>query len=367
MDLKTGIEFEGWNVKPAELAYFAILLLVGLAVYWGIFRIPFIYDDFPHLFYNYRLQQARNLKEILRSGFQETRPLFLLSMAVTYFSAGLKPTFYHIFSLALHFSNALLLFCLVQFFILARHHRPRNFEKLAPFFISAIFLIHPLQTESVSYINSRSGLLMTFFVLFAMVLMVSFRISKKPWERALCYAGVIFSLVCSMLSKENGCVGPLLILLMDRWIIPQNMRHEKKSQTVLIHSGIWATLVTIPLLFIFFQNPHYKTIGFSILDKWQFWMTQPRVLSYFIGSFFLPLSQNIDYDFSLTKSFFDWHFLAATSFIFGLAFLAWRLRKIQPMIALGICWFFIGIAPTNSVVPFFDFVAERHLYLPLIG
>src|SRR6185503_19234453 len=47
--------------------------------------------------------------------------------------------------------------------------------------------------------------------------------------------------------------------------------------------------------------------------------------------------------------------------------LAIRSRQKRPLLSLGVAWYYISMVPTNSIVPFYDFIAERHLYLGLIG
>jgi len=96
-------------------------------------------------------------------------------------------------------------------------------------------------------------------------------------------------------------------------------------------------------------------------------MTQVRVLAFFVLLSLFPLQHNFDYHFRITRHPLDGEFLLALLFLLTLSWLAWRYRSSHKPAAFAWLWFLIALAPTNSLVPFKDFVAERHLYFALMG
>lgn len=359
------------NWKKA--APFLIFYLLGWLLYLPSLHGPFIYDDYPHLVDNFRLQNAATLKEVVFSGYQETRPLFLLSMFVSYKLVGLSPFWFHLFSLLTHLANAILFLVILMRLDAVKPLLPKlkpAWRTMPLYAMATVFLIHPLQTESVSYINSRSGLQMGFFVLLSLLSFIEFRRAeeiggKAKSYRCYWYAASLIAMVASMLSKENGAVAPLLVLTID--LLFFRKAAASWTQRAATHVPLLATLLTLPLLFHFFRNPHVGTIGGLVADKTAIVLTEPRVISYFISSFFLPLWQNIDYDFALTRSPLEIGFILPLLALGLLLTAAVLVARRRPWTALGLLWFFIALAPTNSVVPFFDFVAERHLYLSIAG
>ena len=94
-------------------------------------------------------------------------------------------------------------------------------------------------------------------------------------------------------------------------------------------------------------------------------LTQFRVITYLLGLFFLPINQNVDYDFSMSHSFWEWPVLISFLFLLTLLVLACRLKKKWPLFSFGIFWFFLTISV--NFIPRQHIIAEQQLYLPSIG
>ncbi len=128
-----------------------------------------------------------------------------------------------------------------------------------------------------------------------------------------------------------------------------------------------ALVVVVPVLFLWGKDPHQGTVGAGTIPLIHHWLTQPRVLVTFWSLLLLPLEQNLDYDFRLSTTPLDPAFLGAVLVLVGILGVAVWARRRLPVFSFGILFFFVAIAPTNSLLPFVDFIAERHVYLPMAG
>ena len=135
------------------------------------------------------------------------RPFLFFTFAFNYILAGVKPLIYHLTSNTIHVFNAILIFSLLKRFNLGSSKR----SNLVAFLTSLLFLIHPLQTEAVTYISGRGDVLVAMFMLLALILFQRAEIQGKSWRGWEKILSLIF-LVLGILSRETGIVFPLLAL-----------------------------------------------------------------------------------------------------------------------------------------------------------
>lgn len=326
-----------------QLVFLLVIAIVCFAIYSTGLNGAFIYDDIPHIVNNSGIHQVGDFGAALDSGFQETRPVFLASIAVNYWVSGANPLTYHVVNLLLH----ILCCCLFYYLIRAIENDCKLELPWFPEVSVLIFAVHPLATETVTYINSRSGLLVAALGMGGMLLFLSGR--------------KVAAIVCFLLamgSKESAVVLPVLTLTYLYLFRP-----EARLRDTL---GLFAAMLVVPLLFFLVDNPHEGTIGSDTLPILEHWMTQSRVVVYLLFLVSYPLQQNIDYDFSVSTEP-GLQVIGSAVVLVAVAIGLWRLRRRAPIITYGGFWFFIALAPTNSLVPFKDFIAERHLYLSLAG
>lgn len=351
------------SVSPA---WFLPTLLVVTAAVWATgLDGPFIYDDLPHIEENPGIRDLSNLRAVLQSGYQETRPLYMLSVALCYRLAGNEPLLHHAVNVGLHLANVWLLYRLSQRFWTDQGQPsllPAGWG--APELSAALFAVHPLCTEAVTYINSRSGLMAACFGLSMMHAYFRFRECSTSRRFAYYFVAVV-AYVMALLSKESAVVFPVLLAV---WVLGfRRAPRSSKLRDALWTLPLFACTAVLPVLFALVSNPHDQTIGVEFIPLPHYWMTQVCVVAFFARLCVLPLDHNIDYDFPITSSPLEPRFLLSLIVLTGLGWGALSLRCKAPFLAFGIVWFFVGLAPTNSVVPFVDFIAERHMYFGLMG
>lgn len=145
-------------VLPLRLLF---IIIIGIIVYSNTLNSPFIMDD-DHL-----IVKNNNIRELYNyADCSGTRYLTYLSFAINYRIGGYKVTGYHIFNIALHLSNAILVYLLVAFIFrtpVFRETTSIQYSSILALFSGLIYVSHPVYTQAVTNINQRSILMATFF------------------------------------------------------------------------------------------------------------------------------------------------------------------------------------------------------------
>jgi len=272
----------------------------------------------------------------------QTRPLTYLTFHWNYLAGGQNPLLYHWVNLLLHAANSILVLALARRYV-------------SPFTagcVAVIFALHPLQTESVTYVFARSTLLSTHFALWTLW----FFARGKYLASALMF-GV------SLLAKEETIALPGFLLLLALF----GRRRPKIGYFALLVG--FAALAAGRLLYLI----HVSTIDPGVgrvrgISSGTYLLTQSRVAWIYLRLLIAPFGLNLDREVRLSTSLVSpWTTLPAivalTALIAGLAWLAWKKRSAAALWALG--WFVL-IAPGSSILPQADAMFEHRTYLPMV-
>ena len=350
-------QFRYWLYLGACLAG----LLAVLEVYWPAVNGPFVLDD---VYLPYGLAKYANAP--LQLWLAGMRPVLMFSFWLNYQHTSVQDPFsYHVFNFLLHFANGVFIFLACRRLLNWANVVSARSDLLSCF-AAGLFLLHPGQTESVSYIASRSETLSVFFFLAAFVIFLYRPEGGVRWLRAIATL-ILFAL--AVMTKEHTAILPVLLLLTDCFWSPQvsvaSVRRNWRLYVPLLVSGVLA----LGFVWRVLNRPGANSAGFQLssFTWYQYFFTQCRGIWSYVRLFLFPFGQNLDRDFPISRSIME------PSVIFGLAALvvvtagAWIWRKRFPLAAYGWFAFLVLIAPTSSVVPILDPFAERRLYLPFIG
>ncbi len=344
-----------WRATPW---LFALLVIVtGVAAYWPATSGGYVLDDFDLL-----EPGAPMRAPSFRALLGPERPIVKMSYLANARLGGFDPSGFHLVNILIHCLNALILWrLLAALFAVGRiPERAAAIRDLFVYGIPLLFLLSPIQTESVDYISSRTELLAAVFFLLGLWGFIVYR-ERRPWAAA---AIVLVCLVLSVLSKQDKLVLPAVVLVMDYLILSGcDWRGLRKSWplygTLAAGVAVGAVLVIRPILFV-------QSAGFRL--DWQTYLfTQFRMYFRYLGQLVWPFHLNLDPDIAPSHTLLEhgsWIALLLLAAI-AAAILRWH-RKI-PLVAFGALFFFIMLTPTTSFFPLLDFAAERRLYLPSIG
>src|SRR5579871_403399 len=345
-----------WWLYPAGLA---LALIVVFQVYGPALNGPFLYDDsylpyvtgdfahFPLIFY------LRGL-----------RPILMLSFWLNYQQSGNQVTYsYHAWNVILHFFNSILVYmALRKVLTWAKVERP-GLEILSVFG-AGLFLLHPIQTESVSYVASRSETLSVFFLLGAYVVFLYRRTTGISFGAAI---AVILLFGAAALSKEHAIALVGVLLLTDYFWNPgftfEGLRRNWKLYALAAAVGTYGAIFALRIVR---SSP---SAGFSLKDLtwYQFFFTECRAIWEYFRMFLLPYGQNLDHDFPVSHTIFEHGAIVGLVGLLALIGFAWHYRRRFPLISYGVFTTLILFAPTSSFVPIQDVLVEHRLYLPFIG
>lgn len=337
----------------------AAAFIVVFQVYWSVLSGPFMLDD-TYLPYMTSAYAAAPLKAWI-SGL---RPALMFSYWLNFQHAGNQDTFaYHMVNVLLHLFNGAFIYLAIRKLMSWAKADNWRTETLS-IFAAGLFLLHPVQTESVSYIASRSETLSVFFVLAAFVVFL-YRQTMSVSVGTTLAVLILFGAAC--LSKEHAAVFPVLLILTDYYWNPgfslAGVRRNWKLYVPIVLGGAVAVVFVLRLL----KGASSAGFGMKGLTWYQYFFTECRVIWDYVRLYVVPVGQNVDYDYPFSRTIVEHGAIAGLIGLLAVTMAAWIYRRRFTLASYGWFVFLILLAPTSSFVPINDPIAERRLYLPFIG
>lgn len=345
--------------------YLSIITVLTLLVYSNVLHGEPQMDD-VYVFENAELRSPFTLldRDIYKSFLSGGRPLTALAFSLNHYMWGRETFSFHLTNLIIHILNGILVFVLVRSTLKLTDGGHSNNPDIIAFFTALLFSIHPVQTESVSYIYQRAESLSSLFYLTSLISFIrgyqAESIGKKIVYQGLFFASFIISLLC----KEIAITLPLIAFLYGLYFF----RGDRVWRNIalpgaLILAGIAITALKLNSIQ---GNPN---VGYQLKEytAWEYLLTQLNVIVHYLRLIIFPINQNLDYDYPATKTFFEAGTFMSFALLFSMICLAMSLRKRQRSISFFILWFFITLSPSSSIIPLSDACVEHRLYLPSIG
>jgi tetratricopeptide (TPR) repeat protein len=353
--------------KPAVLeskpslwwAYAAAALSAVILAFWAYgpsLHGPFLFDDTVLPF------ALPNFAAPLSVWVRGVRPLLMASYWVNAQISGEDTYSYHVVNVLIHLLATGFVFLIIR--RLLEWARVESSRNLLAAFAAAIFLLHPLQTESVAYLAGRSEAASDMLVFAAYTVFIYRKKTAITWPAV---AGVLLLFGAAVLTKEHTVVFPALLLLTDYWWNPgfsfQGIKRNWKIYAPVVLGALGGVLLFRDLIL------HAPTAGFGMKDfTWyQYFFTQCRALFVYPALFLLPAGLRVDWDFPVSYSILDHGAIFGLLALIALAAAAWWYRRGFPLAAFGFFAYLLLMAPTSSVLPIRDPVAERRIYLAMPG
>jgi len=348
-------------VARAPLWPLALLVLTACIVYANSFTGVFLLDDVRSIVENQGIRSFDHL--------WNDRPLVTLTLALNYHFGQLAVWGYHLVNLVIHLLAGLILYGLVRRILLLDTFRA-SFERNAHVIalaIALIWLVHPLQTQGVTYIIQRGESMMALFYLLTLYFVFRGINEKSPRRWFSC---AVVACALGMLSKAVMVTAPVVVLLLD-----VGFATRSPGETLRRRWGLYVGLATTWIVLgttgvpgvIFTTDPaqnHSAGFSYQGFSSLEYLQTQPAVILHYLRLAIWPHPLCLDY----------WWPIATTpaaivppglAIIAVLIAIALSFRRWPWFGALGASFFLI-LSPTSSIVPIKDVAFEHRMYLPLV-
>ena len=226
------------------------------------------------------------------------RPLVCLTLALNYALGGLEPWSYHVVNLAIHACAALVLFGIVRRTLQGprlreRFGTPANGLAAA---IAILWAVHPMQTESVTYVIQRMESLMGLFLLLTLYCVIRGHDSPR---RLWWFAGAVACCALGMATKEGMATAPIIVLLYDRVFLADSWADlsHKRSR---LYIGLAATWLILISLIVVNKARGGTLLGFPAVSWWRYAQNQFGATAHYFRLAFWPDRLCIDYGWQIS-------------------------------------------------------------------
>lgn len=318
---------------------------------------PFLFDDRDLVLLNTSLVDPWNLAGVL--AWNVARPIVNLSFAVDRVIWGLSSFGYHATNGALHIVAVGLFYGWCTRALTDESGRGRHLGTLWPewpaFFATCVFAFHPVSASTVVYVSARSE------ILCAIALLLTLTFARRAIVASSRLSGVL-ALLCAAVaigSSSSGAGAPLMVLAYDAWVLRDGgwrrrwWRIYLPSLVVVLVAGMWmgSTLLVqdrVPAHGLFSH-----VLGEAIVAWRYIWLL------------LLPRGQSLVHDVAWPSAT-SLLGLGALFLLAGCVAAAAAIRRSYPLVAFGVLWFVLALAPT-SLIPVRDGMTEKRVYVAAAG
>lgn len=357
-----------------------LVLLVTTVLYWPTLHAAFLFDDLPNLSALSSIDHVSSWRDLGIYLSQPRsfpgRPMAMLSFLLQKSSWPDHPLPFHLVNMGIHLLCGLLVYLLVL--RVARAWLERDDARDPRLWIpatlaAAIWLINPIQLAGVVLVVQRMNLLMALFLLLGLLAYLHGLLEEQdsPLRRGLwMLLGLGVCMGLSFLSKENGILLPLYVLVLDATLL------RNFVQRLPVRLLWWRRILIWPVVLFIFgfllwiipaQWGHPSIRDFTVGERL---LTEPRVLLNYLDKIFLPR-------FGVFGLYHDgyppshglispWTTLPAMAIVLSMALLALIRRRRWPLFALAVLWY-LGGQLIESSSAMLELYFEHRNYTPLIG
>lgn len=280
-------------------------------------------------------------------------PMQRLSYMLDYSLWGLNSSGFHFSNIILHLINGLLVYRL-----LIDLYR----ERLPALFAAAIFLIHPVQVETVAWITQRRTLLCMLFFLLAWEFYRRYCETAKERRWPAYGASVAFFLL-ALLSKSIAVILPVVLILYDICFLEKGRRIRIADKIPYV---LTATVVVVMLLVYQSEPGGARVSSYYGGSPLATFYTMLTVYCRYLGMLIWPSHLSVVYAPQIRYEIDVWVGLSAL--LLSVVLLAGvKLFSVDRRRGLWVIFFFVGLLPVSQIVPIISLMNDRYLYFPLVG
>ena len=363
------------NVPGGWRAHALLVIVLGAIAYAASFQVPFYFDDFL-LLNNPVFVGHQGLAAVWQR--EAARALTYTTFYANYLLNGDRPWGYHLVNLLVHLATA----CTVLLLARTLGKTPALAEvdskgdgryQIAAVVAAIVFVLHPLNTQAVTYIVQRSTEFSALFYLLAIFTYIRARSASCVRQRVAWLVVCAAISILALLSKQNAATLPLALLLVEFVFFPASYK-----KTVLL--GMLA-LLTITGIVVFvsvldsgqlsIESIEYTLrVGLRESDEFtrsEYLAMQTQVLWHYTRLFIIPLNLQLEYDPFASKSWGNVLVILATGAHLAVLGSALFFVRKHPLPVFGVLFYYVAHLIESSVIPISDILVEHRTYLPNVG
>ncbi len=335
-----------------------LLAAASVAPYLNALRAAFQFDDYNVIVDN---PAVHSWAAFFADAAQGIRPALKLSYTLNWL-AGPGPAGFHLFNVAVHAANTLLVYSLALRLSGPKGEDPPGRPAAAAaLFAALLFAVHPVQTEAVTYVCGRSVSLMGFFYLASIL---AYDRGMRGESRLFPWLVSPALFLMAVLTRETALTLPAALAL---WEAARGTEKRSFRDAARRQAPHWLLLGLVA--FWIAARPAaadlylYGLTKRGVADNA---LTQLNGVTYLLSRLLFAHRLNIDPDLPVLTRWSP--VLAAQAALLASSLAAgilWLRRR--PHVGFGLLWFFLQLLPTNSIIPRLDVANERHLYLAAWG
>ena len=349
------------NIKWLILLF---MVIVGFFIYANSLPNKLFWDDDDMITNNIYIKDWSYLpnyfSENLIAGAGQVsnywRPLLLVSFAVDYHIFGLNQAGYHLVNLFWHLLSAWLIYLLLY---------QLSKKQWLSFLPALLFLVHPLQTEAVTYVAGRADPMSAALVLLSLLNYVFYRKQSKK----IFIGGSLLFFLASLFVKEQSLMLPALIFIIEFFFFFDKKKWQKSLKIFLPFVFI---SVAFFLVRVFFLNFNDLLSGVDYASSYDTSL-KTRLLTFtyvfikYLQLLFAPFNLHMAYEVNPVTSFFSYSVAGFILAIAGFIYLIKKYWQQDKLLVFGLAWFLILLLPRTNIISINRPLYEHWLYLPMAG
>ena len=376
-----------------------LLVVTTFSIYSNSMQGPFVFDDAHNILSNDRIRVDRlQFSKFWEAAFEspsKNRPVANISFALNWYFGGLDPFGFHIVNTAIHAINGFLAYVFAWMLLGLANRRDDSISNVQQFQIalatSLIFVAHPIQSQSVTYIVQRMTSMSTMFFFIALMCYLRGRTRSVPLLRYGWWGFALVSWILAIGSKPIAITLPAVILTMEWLFLRRSTNHDGRTSGDVTNNSVlsrwcrhprwrvaWLVMgligLTLVVNFVFFEGNVFRVISrgyqgrteFTLFDRLQ---TQARVLSFYLSLLFYPDPERLNllhYIFPPLSENASSATVLGLFVLLQLVGLACGISSSHPVLAFCMGWYLIGSVVESTVIPL-EMIYEHRNYLPCFG
>ncbi len=358
-------------VQPSVYVPYLVISVVVIITYGHTLSAPFYLDDYSSIVDNPAVTGQLSLLSLWN--YSKLRIIGYLSFALNCTLHGLDLKWFHLTNIMIHTFAGFAVFWFVSALVKIPLFKEVSGHKkmtLFPLVVALCFVLHPLQTQAVTYIVQRLTSLTAFFYIMSLACFLYARLEKTTTKQLLFFTACIFFGLLAFFTKQNSFTLPFTILLMELLFFSKTYQKAIISLLLvaIVMLAVWGVVTSLLSLEHFsFASLSDMTKETVLLSRKEYFYTQTRVLWIYIGLFFWPGKLLFDRDITIAHNVFS-NGVLLSLFLHSLVIaIAIKFIKRQPIVSFGLFFFYLGHAVESGFIPIRDVFFEHRTYLPNLG